>query len=122
MHLLPDVLGNRDATRFGDAFNPRRHIDAVAKNILAIDDDVANVDANPELYRIGLGPTGTVSPQLSLNFNGTGDGVHGAREFHQRAVSHQLDYATRMRGNRRVDQLTPQGVQPGKGAGLVQAH
>ena len=36
-----------------------------------------------------------------------GDSVHSAREFHQRAVAHELDDTTRMGGNRRVDQLTP---------------
>ena len=35
----------------------------------------------------------------------------GARELHQRAVAHELDDSTRMGGNRRVDQLTPQGIQ-----------
>jgi hypothetical protein len=32
-----------------------------------------------------------VLPKLSLDFDGAGYGVHGAREFHQRAVAHELD-------------------------------
>ena len=50
-------------------------------------------------------------PKLSLDFDGAGDSIHGAGEFHQRAIAHQLDDTTRMGGNRRVDQLTPQGIQ-----------
>ena len=50
------------------------------------------------------------------------DGVHGARELHQRAVAHELDDTARMRGNRRVDQLAPQGVQQEQCAGLIQTY
>ena len=102
----------RDTARLGDAFDPRRDVDAVAKDILAFDDDVADIDADPELDRIGLGTTGIVLAKLSLNFDGASDGIHGACEFHQRAVAHELDDTAGMGGNRRIDQLAPQGVQP----------
>ena len=59
-----------NAARLGNAFDPCRNIDAVAKNVLALDDDVADVDTYPELYRIGLGATGIALPKLSLNFDG----------------------------------------------------
>ena len=65
LHLPPSVLGNRDAAGFGDALDPRRDVDAVTKDVLALDDDVADIDANPELDRIGLGATGIVLPKLS---------------------------------------------------------
>ena len=122
LHLPPGVLGNRDAARFGNALDPRRDVDAVAKDILALDDDVADIDPDPELDRIGFGATGIVLPKLSLNFDRAGDSVHGAREFHQRAVAHKLDDTAGMGGNRRVDQLTPQGIQTGKSPGLVDTH
>ena len=89
------------------------------KDIIALDDDVADVDADPKLDRIGLGATGVVLPKLSLDFDGAGDGVHGAGELHQRAVAHELDDTTRMGGNRRIDELAPQGIQTGKCPGLV---
>ena len=75
LHLPPSVLGNRDAARFGNALDPRRDVDAVAKDVLALDDDVADIDADPELDRIGLGATGIVLPKLSLNFDRASDGV-----------------------------------------------
>jgi hypothetical protein len=51
LHLPPDVLGNRDATKLCDAFDPRRDVDAVAQDIVTLDDDVANID--PEELREG---------------------------------------------------------------------
>ena len=41
--------------------------------------------------------------ELSLDFDCAGDGVHSARELHQRAVAHELDDTTRMDGNRWID-------------------
>ena len=110
LHLPPSVLGNRDAARLGDAFDPRRNVDAVAEDIVALDDDVADIDADPKPDRIGHGAAGVALPKLSLNFDGAGDGVDGAREFHQRAVAHELDDTTRMGGNRRVDQALAEGL------------
>ena len=56
-------------------------------------------------------PLASALGELSLDFDCAGDGVHSARELHQRAVAHELDDTTRMGGNRRIDQLTPQDVQ-----------
>ncbi len=85
-------------------------------------DDVADVDADPKLDRIGLGATGIVLAELSLDFDCAGDGVHSARELHQRAVAHELDDPSCMGGNRRINKLAPQGIQTGKSPGLVQTH
>ena len=86
-------------------------VDAVAKDVLALDDNIADVDPDPEPDRADFGATGIVLAKLSLDFDGASDGVHGARELHQRAVAHELDDTARMAGDCRIDQLTPQGVQ-----------
>ena len=65
-------------------------VDAVAKDILALDDDIADVDPDAEAERINFGVGGLALPQLSLDFNGASDGVDGAREFYQRAVTLSL--------------------------------
>ena len=65
LHLSPSVLGNRDAAGLGDALDPRRDIDAIAKDVVALDDDVADIDPDPESDRIGLGATSIVLPKLS---------------------------------------------------------
>jgi hypothetical protein len=65
------------------------------------------VDPDAEAERINFGVGGLALPQLSLDFNGASDGVDGAREFYQRAVTHELDDAAGMSGNRRIDQTTP---------------
>ena len=116
------AVGNRDAAGFSDPLDAGRDIDAVAKNIVALNDNIAAVDADPELDRIGLRAARIKLPKLSLNFNGAGDGVHRAGELHQRAVAHELDDPSCMGGNRRINKPTPQGIQTGKSPGLVETH
>ena len=65
LHLPPSVLGNRDAASFSNALEPGRDVNAVAKDVLAFDDDVADVDPNPQSDRIGFGATGSVLPNSS---------------------------------------------------------
>ena len=62
LHLPPSVLRNRDAARFSNSLDPRRDVDAISQDVLALDDDVADVDAYPELDRIGLEATDVVLP------------------------------------------------------------
>jgi hypothetical protein len=48
LHLPPGVLGNRDAARLSNAFDPRRDVDTVAKDIITLNNDIANVDPDPK--------------------------------------------------------------------------
>ena len=91
--------------------DPGRDVDAVAKDILAVDDNVADIDPDPEPDRIDFGAAEIVLPNLSLDFDCATDGVNCAREFYQRAIAHELDNAARMGGDRRIDQLAPKGIQ-----------
>jgi hypothetical protein len=75
---------NRNAARLGNSLDPRRDVDAISLSVLALADDVADVDAYPELDRIGLGATGFLLPKLSLNLDGAGHCIHSAGELHQR--------------------------------------
>jgi len=99
-----------------------RDIHAVAKDIITLNNDIANVDPDPKPELIYFAATGVALAKLPLDFDGAGDCVHGACEFHQRAVAHELDDTTKMGGNRRVDQLTPQGIQTRESPRLVHAH
>jgi hypothetical protein len=47
LDVVEDGSGNANATRIGQLLQPSRDIDAVAVNIIAIDDDVADIDPDP---------------------------------------------------------------------------
>ena len=42
------VIGDAHAARLGYPFEPRRDVDAVAEDVVIVDDDVADVDTDPE--------------------------------------------------------------------------
>jgi hypothetical protein len=48
-HLVAHRAADADPARLGQAFEPRRDIDAVAVNVVLVDDDVADIDADAEL-------------------------------------------------------------------------
>ena len=50
--LVPDLVirgaGDAQTTRLAERFEARRNVHAVAEDVIAVDDDVADVDADPK--------------------------------------------------------------------------
>jgi len=57
-------------TRLRNALKARRYIDAIAKNIVAINDNVAHVDADAELDLLVRRPFGISVRHRALNVDG----------------------------------------------------
>src|SRR3954451_9357930 len=51
-HVLVNGAADADPAGIGDLLDARRDVDAVAENIVLVDDDVAEVDADPELHPV----------------------------------------------------------------------
>ena len=102
----------------------RRNVDAVAEDVVALDDDVADMNADAEADRIGAGARAAnfALAELFLYLDGASNRVHRAGEFQQRTVAHELDDTAGMRGDRRIDQFAPQRVKPCKRPRLVDPH
>ena len=47
LHLLVDGLRNANRARLGERLEPGGDVDAIAKNVVPIDDDVAQIDTDP---------------------------------------------------------------------------
>jgi hypothetical protein len=48
-HLIAHHPADADPARFGQGFEPRRDVDAVAVNVALVPDDVVEIDADTEL-------------------------------------------------------------------------
>ena len=59
--------GNRDPSRIGQRLQPRRDIDPVAIDFLAIDDDLALIDADAELQTARCRDIGVAGSHQLLN-------------------------------------------------------
>jgi hypothetical protein len=103
-------------------FQVRCDIDAVAKDVAVLDDDVAEIDPDPEPDPAVLGPAGFAIDHRPLYFGGAAHRVDDAREFHQHPVASRLDYTAGMRADLRVDQLAAMRLQALVRAFLIRTH
>src|SRR5262249_22486848 len=93
--LVPDLIvgGRRDADAAGfcNAFEPSGDVDAVAENIVTIDDDISDID--PDAKGNGLRCANAALRHLLLYRHRAGNCVYCARKFHQHAIAGGLDDA-----------------------------
>jgi hypothetical protein len=114
---------------FGDAYPARRcqrletcgDIDAIAHEIVAIDDDVAEIDADAKAHAIGLGQARIVLVDLELNFGGAADRFDGARELGDDAVPRTSEDAPLMLRDQAVEDLAMR-LERGQSPFLVPAN
>ena len=69
-HLIAHHATCADSARLGQRLEPRGDIDAVAKDVVAIDDDVADVDADTKIDPLLGRDTGIAFSHASLNVHG----------------------------------------------------
>ena len=122
LDLPVGLLRQADRARRGDAFQSRGDIDAVAHQVaVALLDDVAEVNANPEDDAAILGHAGIAFDHGALNFDRAAHSVDHAAELDERAVAGALDDAPVVHGDSWIDQIAAQRPQPRQDAILVRA-
>ena len=111
VELVADLFvrraGERDAAGLGQRLQAGGDVDAVAVDVVAVDDDVAQVDAYAEVHPFVIGQARVALGHHPLHLDGTGDRVDDAREFQQQAVAGGLDDAAAV------------GLDDGVGGGAV---
>ena len=121
-HLLRSTARYVDAAGVRQRLDPGGDIHPVTIDVVALDDDVTDIDADPELYPTVFGAARIVFLDLLLDLDRAGDGVHGARELHQRAVAHEFERPARMGRDQGIEEVAPHGLQTGERPGLVDTH
>jgi hypothetical protein len=125
IELVPDVLvhGVRDANsaRLRQCLEPRGDVDPVTENIVAVDDDVAKVDADPQLEPSLKRDRIVDRTRRSLHCEGAVQRVDHAGEIRQQAVTCGADDPSAMRRDLRVDSASKVSKRPMR-ARLILAH
>ncbi len=116
------IIGDANPAGFGEAFKPHRGVDAFAENIVFIDDDIADMQADPELDPQIRRDFSVLRGDPALELDCAARGIDRAGEFEQHAVAGGLDDAPAMRGDGRIDEVLAQGLQPGPHALGVGSH
>src|SRR5690606_20165038 len=120
-HLLVGRTRNADAARLGELLEPRGYVDSVAEHVIALDDDVTDIDSDAELdallgRHVGIAPAHPV-----LDRDRALHGIDDARELDQDTIAGRLDDTAVELREPRVDRLDAMSLQGRQGADLVGA-
>ena len=121
-HLVAHHPADADAARFGQGFEARRDVDAIAEDVLLIDHDVAEVDADAKFDASLFRPIGVAPSHLALHLERTTYRIDHAGEFDKQTVARCLDDAATVLRYLEVDDLAPHLLQSGEGAFFIDAH
>ena len=101
--LVVDGLRNADCAGLGERLEPGSDVDAIAKDVVAVDDHVAEIDADPQL-ETALGRDRLIDcARCSLHLDSAAQRVDDARKIRQQAVACGTDDPPAMRRDQRVD-------------------
>ena len=107
--LLGDMLANggadADPAGLGKGFEPRRNVDAVAKNIVALYDHVAHVDPDAKADAATFIDVRIAALNSLLDDDGAAHRIDDRRELYEKAVARRLEDATLMLSDQRIDEL-----------------
>jgi hypothetical protein len=120
--ILLDPRRHADAAGVRQSFETRGHVDAVAKNVAILDDNVADIDADPELDPAVRRHIGVALGHSALDVHGAADGIDDAGEFGQQLVARCLYQASAILGDLGIEQGRPVDPQLADCDFLVGAH
>jgi hypothetical protein len=116
------IVRNANAAGLCDPFKTRRNVNAVAEDVIVVEDDVADVNANPELNPNTRRHARVLIGYTLLYLHRAPCGIDGAGELDQHAVAGGLYDAASMRCDRGIDKCLPESLELGECAFFVSAH
>src|SRR5208283_6057493 len=99
-----------DPTRLGQRLQPRCDVDAIAEDVVAIDDNVADVDPDTKLDPLFGRNTRVALGHATLHIDRTAHRIDYARELQQQAIAGGLDDPAAVFGDLWVNKLPPVGL------------
>ena len=91
LDLLIDNPRNRYSTGFRDVFQAVGHVDAIAKDVVAVDDHVSQIDPHPKLKLTINRKLVIAVAKFFLCDRSAGDGIYEAVKFGKNRVTSEMD-------------------------------
>src|SRR6516164_10245562 len=121
-HLISYHPADADAAWFRQAFKARCDVDPVAEDVVVVDDDVAEIDADPEIDAPFGAHAGIACGHLALHLDRATNRIDHARKLAEQTVARRVDDAAAVLPDLRVDNLPPQRLQRSERTFLIRRH
>jgi hypothetical protein len=96
LSIFLDASRNANSTRFGQAFQARGNINAVAEDIPRINQNVSHVDAYSKVDSAILGNDGITRRYFLLDFDSAKSGVNRAGKLNESGIAGRINNAAAM--------------------------
>jgi hypothetical protein len=120
--LVSHHSGDADPAGLGERLKACRDIDSVAEDVVVLDNDVAEIDADAKLDAPLAGQLRIAVNHPTLHFGGAAYRVDDAGEFREHAVAGVLDNAALVFPDLRIDQLPEMRLEAFVRPFLVRPH
>jgi hypothetical protein len=121
-HVLVNTTRDADSSRRAERLKPSRHIDAVAEDVLIVNNNVTLVHTDPEFDPLIDRDFDIAFSHRALDGHRATNSLHSARILDENAISGRFDDAPMIRGDAGIDDLTPNGFDSAERFALVVAH
>src|SRR6516225_4207463 len=118
-HLISYNSADADAARFSQGLETRRDVDTVAKDVVLVDHDVAEIDADAEIDAPISLHASVARGDLALNLDRATNRINHARKLAEQTVARSIDDPAAVLLDLGVGNLSPQCLQPSERAFLV---
>src|SRR5262249_51060228 len=122
LHFRRDFARDAYSAGISQLLEPGRHIDAFAVAIVAVDDNLTEIDSDPNLDSPVLRHVGTSLRQAALQRHRAFHSIDDAGKFRQQSVAHQLEDAAMVFFDLRLEELSAAGAEAIKASRLVLFH
>ena len=112
--LIKGRARDADSTRLREAFESGSYVHAVADDSIAFDENVAQIDADPEEQPASFGQLGVAAFHLLLDLDGAAHGIHHAGKLGQHVVTWGVYHPATTLANQVADQVTAGREGPGR--------
>ena len=110
------------AVGLGQAFQPRRDVDAIAEDVLRFGNYIADIDADTESEPSLVRNFGITEVHPALHFNRAGDRLDDARKLREHPVASRFDDPPAMQSDSRGEQLLQMRCETLVSAFFIDAH
>ena len=107
------IIGNTDAAGIGDPFKTGGDVDAIAKDVVVIDDDVADMNSDPKFDSLVLWHSSILLCHAGLDLDCAPCRIDRACKFNQKAVACRFNDPPPMLLDFEIDDGFSDGLQSG---------